>query len=117
MVDATLDDVEAYALAADRDAVWVLGTEPKLARVDAASAKVTRRISIAATGLSDLGVAADGVLWLADPYDGVVWRVSLRPRLVMRTIDVGQGASRVAVGAGGVWVANGVRGTVTRIDP
>jgi len=36
---------------------------------------------------------------------------------VARPIDVGDGASAVTVGGGAVWVANALRGTVSRVDP
>jgi YVTN family beta-propeller protein len=36
---------------------------------------------------------------------------------VTRTIPVGDGPQGIAVGAGSVWVANGLDGTVSRVDP
>ena len=112
-VVATVHTVDAIAIAAGAGGTWVLNTDGTVARIDGRS---RRRIRIAATALTDIAVG-DGSVWLTDPYDGTLWRVDSRPRVVMRTIDVGAGADRVAFGEGSVWVANGLHGTVTRVDP
>jgi YVTN family beta-propeller protein len=36
---------------------------------------------------------------------------------LLAPVPVGRGAAGVAVGAGAVWVANAIDGTVSRIDP
>ena len=46
-----------------------------------------------------------------------MWRIEPGPSPVARTIDVGVGVTYVAYGAGAVWAANYVDGTVSRIDP
>ena len=47
---------------------------------------------------------------------GVVWRVRPTPAQPQGTFDVGQRPTGIALGAGSVWTANSVDGTVTRID-
>jgi hypothetical protein len=46
-----------------------------------------------------------------------VWRVDPRDGAAARIIPVGPGVDSVAAGAGGVWTASSMAGTVARIDP
>jgi YVTN family beta-propeller protein len=48
---------------------------------------------------------------------GTVTRIDERSGTVLGPIHAGSGADAVAVGTGGIWVANTLDGTVTRIDP
>ena len=49
--------------------------------------------------------------------DDVVARLDPATGRRLQTIDVGRGASGVAVGAGAVWVASAIDREVSRIDP
>ena len=109
-------DLAAVAVAAERGAVWVLGEQGVLVRIAARSNRVTARVEVPATDLSDLAVGG-GSVWATDPYQGTLWRIDPGPRVVQRTIDVGFGADSVAFGVGSVWVANSLQGTLTRVDP
>jgi branched-chain amino acid transport system substrate-binding protein len=108
--------LDAGAIATGDEGVWTLGLDSSLARIDPATATVDKRIRVAANALSSIAVGA-GAVWAAAPYDGTVWRVDPEPRVVQRTIDVGQGVTDVAYGLGSVWALNSLRGTVARIDP
>jgi len=46
----------------------------------------------------------------------VVWQVRASPARPSGTFPVGRGPSGIALGAGSVWTANSLDGTVTRID-
>ena len=109
-------DLAAVAVAAEREAVWVLSDKGTLARIGARSNRVTARVKVPATGLSDLAVGA-GSVWATDPYQGTLWRIDPGTHVAQRTIDVGVGADSVAFGLGSVWVANSQQGAVSRIDP
>jgi DNA-binding SARP family transcriptional activator/ABC-type branched-subunit amino acid transport system substrate-binding protein/streptogramin lyase len=109
-------DVPAIAVVADRGAVWVMDDRGTVARLDAESARVTRRVRVPAVGLSALAVGA-GSVWATDPYQGTLWRIDPGPRVVQRTIDVGVGADSVAFGEGSVWVGNSLQGTLMRVEP
>jgi YVTN family beta-propeller protein len=115
-VSAVYRKVAAVAIAGARDAVWVVGDDGALMRVAARSGRVTTRVNVPATELSDLAVG-DGSLWTTDPYEGTLWRIDPGLHVVERTIDVGAGADSVAFGFGSVWVANSLQGTLSRIDP
>jgi YVTN family beta-propeller protein len=49
--------------------------------------------------------------------DDEVLRIDPRTAKVVTTIPVGRAPWGLAVGGGGVWVANTVDGTISRIDP
>jgi YVTN family beta-propeller protein len=114
-VTAISRKVAALAVAGARDAVWVLNDNGALLRVAARSGRVTMRVNVPATELSDLAVGG-GSLWATDPFEGTLWRIDPGQHVVERTIDVGVGADSVAFGLGGVWVANSLQGTLSRID-
>src|SRR5205823_15108649 len=59
----------------------------------------------------------DGVIWLTSYVKGQLWRVDPSVGSVTATIPVGRGALGLAVDREGVWVANSLDGTVTRVDP
>ncbi|MEP6909503.1 MAG: BTAD domain-containing putative transcriptional regulator [Actinomycetota bacterium] len=113
---ATVGEVEAIAIAGDERSVWVLNGDNTFSRINPATNRASKRIRVAATSLTDIAIGAKAV-WLADPFDGVVWRIDVVPRVVMRTIDVGEGVDHVAFGQGSLWATNGLRGTLLRIDP
>jgi YVTN family beta-propeller protein len=115
-VSAVSRHVAAVAVAAEREGVWVLSDQGMLARIAARTNRVTARVKVPATGLSDLAVG-DGSVWATDPYQGTLWRIDPGTHVVERTIDVGIGADSVAFGLGSVWVANSLQGTLSQVDP
>jgi len=65
----------------------------------------------------DQGIAAIAVdrdVWATGA--DVVWQVRASPARPSGTFPVGRGPSGIALGAGSVWTANSLDGTVTRID-
>ena len=113
-IERTVAAVSAVAVAAGDGSVWTLDDDDTLTRVDRSAA--APRVRLATNGLSGIAVGA-GAVWAVAPYDGLLWRIDPTPRVVQRTIPVGEGASFVTVGGGAVWVVNALRGTVSRVDP
>ena len=98
----------------ERRRAWALTQRPRgyrLVHLDPAG-RVTARVPLVATDLDGMAAGA-GAVWITAPQDGLLWRVTPD---ATRSIDVGPGVRGVAV-AGGRWVANASRGTVTRVDP
>ena len=60
-----------------------------------------------------------GAVWLTSYREAEVWLVDIgrNHNSVTETIPVGRGALGLAVDRSGVWVANSLDGTVTRVDP
>jgi len=115
-VTAVARGIQARAVAAGREGVWVLGQNGAIARLDPDRAEIEQRARIGASSVASLALGA-GSAWVTAPGDGTLWRIQPGRRLVMRTIDVGAGATDVAFGDGALWVANPVRGEVVRVDP
>jgi streptogramin lyase len=106
-----------FSIAVDDGAVWVVGLDGELARIDARSG---RRVARANLGFAADGVAAgSGALWVINTTAGTVTRVSTRSSRphVGRPLHVGDGTSDVAVAFGSVWVTNSGSGTLVRLDP
>ena len=62
--------------------------------------------------------AGEGSIWVTSSSGGgSVVRLDPESHDVTDTIEVGNGPVGIAVGAGAVWVANSLDGTVSRIDP
>ncbi len=115
-------------LAATEGAVWVAAARPVSAtreegvvlRVDPKTKRVVARIR---TGTWPAALAADdGGVWAVNtaPFykRGTLVRIdAARNRLEGPSIPLGRAPSGLAVGAGSVWVADALEGTVRRIDP
>ena len=102
------------AVAAQGDAVWVAPSSGLLTRLDAATGRVV------AAARSELGprrrsLSATARVWLTDSEGDNVTRVD--PTGLLTPIAVGNGPSGIAVGDGGVWVADSLDNAVVRIDP
>jgi ABC-type branched-subunit amino acid transport system substrate-binding protein/streptogramin lyase len=107
---------EAKTLAAGAEGVWLLAFDRVVRRIDPRTNRVTNRIRIGSNFLSGIAVGG-GSVWVTSE-EGLLWRIQLGGSApIMRSIDVGTGTAYVAYGAGAVWTANWVRGTVSRIDP
>lgn len=113
---ATVSGLNAVAVAAGPEGVWVDDGVRTVERIDTQTNSVAARIPITASGLSGIAVGA-GAVWVADSIDGTLWRIDPGPPAVTRTIPVGVGATGVSFGDGAVWVVNWLRGSVLRIDP
>jgi len=62
-----------------------------------------------------VAAGASGV-WVATENDSLA-RLDPRTKEVRQTVRVGGGATSVAVTPAAVWVANGLDGTLSRVDP
>jgi YVTN family beta-propeller protein len=115
-------------LAASEDTVWVTAARPVsggreevvVLRLDARSERVVARIRRAPWPAA---LAADEAgAWAVNtaPFykRGMLVRIDAATnRLQGRPVPLGRGPSGLAVGAGAVWVADALEGTVRRIDP
>jgi DNA-binding SARP family transcriptional activator/streptogramin lyase len=67
-------------------------------------------------GVSRVAVA-NGLAWVGGDDSRTVSAVSTRTRRLVRTVPTGLFPSDVAAGAGSVWVVDGARGRIARIQP
>jgi streptogramin lyase len=92
----------ALGVAVGKNAVWAVGTNGEVARIDPVGNRVLRRIETG-SGATQV-VAGLGSVWVLNPTLGTVIRIDPAKNTVVATIDVGKGASAVATGEGSVWV-------------
>jgi ABC-type branched-subunit amino acid transport system substrate-binding protein len=109
--------VDAATIAAGREGVWFISGDDTRAvtRIDPSTNRVGRKIPVGAQNLSGVAVGA-GHVWATAAGDGVVWRIEPGHPPVLRTFDVGVGTRFLAFGAGAIWTANHIDGTVSHID-
>ena len=109
--------VDAATIAAGREGVWFISADDTRAvrRIDPSTNRLGRRIPVGAQNLSAVAVGA-GHVWATAEGDGVVWQIDPGSPPVARDIDVGVGARFLSFGAGAIWTANYIDGTVSRID-
>jgi DNA-binding SARP family transcriptional activator/streptogramin lyase len=85
--------------------------------------RLRRPLAVVAVGLAILGGAAAAIVLTQDKASAIVVppnsvaRIAESGNKVESYVGVGTDPVAVAVGAGGVWVANAGDGTVTRLDP
>ena len=106
-------DVEADALAAGQEGVWIVSGSD-VTRIDPRTNRIGQTIRLG-TDASAIAVGA-GTVWVASGQDGVVWRIEPGPEPVRRSIAVGAGVEYIAFGAGAAWAGNYIDGKVSRID-
>ena len=94
------------------DAVWE-STFAALYHLDALGRRELG--SVAGLGGGPIA-AAGGYIWAVDADVNAVAQVDPRANTIVRTVDVGQGPTGIASGAGRLWVTSS-DGTVTGIDP
>ena len=103
------------ALAASRDAVWLVDLlESEIVRVDPTSLRPVDRIRV--EGTIDLAVADDEHLWLLDRGVGLVKRVDVPTNQTTGSVRVGDDPTSLTLGGGSVWVGDR-GGTLFRVDP
>ena len=103
------------------DTVWVISQTDKLLTAVPAAGGTPRTIGLpgSPTGLA----AGGGSAWITFGFGAtgetgaLVLRVSAGTQRQEQKLTVPNGAGAIAVGEGGVWLANGLENTVTRIDP
>jgi YVTN family beta-propeller protein len=99
-------------------AVWVSNADNTVSRINPRTHQVdTLTVAGDPRGL-DTGY---GAVWVSAFEADAISRLAAAPedgsRIGSESIRVGNGPVDIAVGAGGVWVANSREGTVSRIDP
>ena len=101
-------------MAATRDGVWVINPDLTVSRISARTNDVVARVA----GVRAVSIAAgDGDVWVVDDRGELV-EIDARTNRVSNRIEVAAASLTVlAVGAGAVWVADPVGGSVWRIDP
>ncbi|MFL5913550.1 MAG: BTAD domain-containing putative transcriptional regulator [Gaiellaceae bacterium] len=104
----------ASLLAMADGAVWAIGGDRSVSRIDTATGHVVRTIG----GLSAVSIAAAGrAVWVDDGYSTLI-RIDTRSTRVTERIPLAASSlNGIAVGGGAVWVADEQDGTVWRIDP
>jgi branched-chain amino acid transport system substrate-binding protein len=109
--------VDAATIAAGREGVWFISADDTRAvtRIDPSTNRVGQRIPVGAQNLSAVAVGA-GHVWATAAGDGVVWRIEPGRPPLLRTFEVGVGARFLSFGAGAIWTANYIDGTVSHID-
>ena len=125
----TLGYSELVGLAAGGEGIWVIarGEGGHVAvRIEPATGAVVAKIPLSAQAW-DVALG-EGAVWFLgggsqEPWEvgrGRVWRIDPRTNAVVDTLDVPDGVdrnSRIATGAGALWLTGGLLGTVLRIDP
>jgi YVTN family beta-propeller protein len=61
--------------------------------------------------------ASEDAIWVTSADTNSVYQIDVAAKELRDTIHVGDGPSGIAFGAGDIWVANALAGTVSRIDP
>ena len=104
---------ERQHLAATDAAVWVINPEQTVSRIDPR----TNRVVDTVAGIKADAIAAAGdEVWIAG--DGKVTKIDPRTNTVSERIEVAsESLTALAVGAGAVWGADPLGGSVWRIDP
>src|SRR6266542_4446544 len=105
-------------IAVGLDAVWVSNLDNTVSRISTRTNQITDQLTVAGDphGL-DTGY---GAVWVSAFEADRISRLAAQEGSIAigsESIGVGDGPVDVAVGAGGVWVANSRDGTVSRIDP
>ena len=99
-------------------AVWVSNADNTVSRISPRTHRVSTLTVAHDPGGLDTGY---GAIWVSAFGADAISRLAATPedgsRIGSESIPVGDGPVDVAVGAGGVWVANSRDGTVSRIDP
>jgi YVTN family beta-propeller protein len=108
-------------MAAGEGAVWTSDNQRALAaRIDPALRRVDRSIRVGSPDayhpLAAPVATGAGSVWVVKGFTTVA-RIDPARRRVEAQVGVGNEPSGIAVGAGGVWVADDLDNTVTRIDP
>jgi streptogramin lyase len=92
----------AVGAAVGENAVWAVGTNGEVARIDPERNEVVKLIETG-SGATQVGVGF-GAAWVLNPMMGTVTRIDPGTNAVIATIDVGAGTNAIAAGEGSVWV-------------
>jgi virginiamycin B lyase len=102
-------------IAAGDGSVWMLISDSSiLARIDAKTNKIEKRITVPAGSVACTFGA--GAVWVTSPAKSVVARVDPATNTVTDTIETGSKPRFLTFGGGAVWTLNQGDGTISRID-
>jgi hypothetical protein len=103
------------AVAVGLGSVWALDTGSTLYRVDAKSARVTKRIHVGANAPYNIWIGG-GAVWVADDQGAAVLRVSPAANKVVARISLGDGPADMVFRGSQAWVVTHRDNTIFRID-
>ena len=104
------------AIAVDDNHLWVGdGLNPVLLQIDLETGHVAATVGLRAVP-TEIAVGDNGTVWVTS-YAADLVTVIDQTTLQTTTIQVGQGPTGVAFGEHAVWVAEGLDGSVSQIDP
>ena len=103
------------AVAADRDAVWVVNAgDDTVSKVNPATHAVTQTLDVGHDPRALVRTGDD--LWVSNFADATVSRINVEAGRKVDTIEVGSDPDAIAAGPAGLWVANSGDNTIQRID-
>jgi ABC-type branched-subunit amino acid transport system substrate-binding protein/streptogramin lyase len=103
-------------LAVGAGAVWAVGVDNRIYRIDPRSARIMAKIPVR-TQVTTLAAGAEGV-WFLNSNDHKLTRIDPATNRVAETISIkARGRSGIAVGGGAVWVTSPDDGLLVRIEP
>src|SRR5689334_1020418 len=105
----------AIAVRTGYGSIWALDAGGTLYRLNPATAKIAKRISLAVRAAYNIWIGGDSV-WVADDQGAAVVRVSPQTNRVVARVPAGDGPASMAFGGGSAWVVNHRDTTVNRID-
>ena len=108
-------DAPVIAVAVGLGSVWALDTSSTLYRLDARTARVTRRIQLGAIAAYNIWIGG-GAVWVADDQAGRVLRVSRSTNRVVARIAVGDGPADMVFAGNQAWVVDHRDNTLFAID-
>jgi streptogramin lyase len=95
--------------------VWAVDSGGTLYRIDQATAKVVKRISLPTRAAYNVWIGG-GSVWVADDQGAAVVRVSPRTNRVVARLPVGDGPADMAFSGSTAWVINHRDRVLSRID-
>ena len=108
-------EVDARSIAVGQGSIW-LGGNIGVTRMDPATGEFLKVIDVGGPPSAWTSIAVGGAaVWFARASAPKLWQIETRTNAITQTFAVGAGPASVAVGEGGVWVANSIDGTVSRI--
>jgi len=103
------------AIAVGADAVWVANSvQGTVSRIDTTTDRVIATVAL--RGTPSAIASGMGAVWVVSEAASLLMRIDPATNTVVETV-LGTAPSSVVVSDAGVWVSEGVSGTVSRVDP
>jgi hyaluronoglucosaminidase len=106
---------QAIAVTAGLGSIWAVDSGGTLYRIDQATGKVVKRISLPTRAAYNAWIGG-GSVWVADDQGAAVVRVSPRTNRVVARLPVGDGPADMAFSGSTAWVVNHRDKVLSRID-